>query len=141
MARSRLWGDVSLGNLERSASGGIYFTRVKGTCPRCSAPMRMVADHHFICQDSFDHMLKFDMTTLPDVAEDYARRRSGGDANRGGGDDTSAHDDDTGAREKCVLRRWKCITCTRVHTTHMYVCVQTCMRDAELHCKVNFRNP
>ena len=62
----------------------------------------MVADHHFICQDSFDHMLKFDMTTLPDVAEDYARRRSGGDANRGGGDDTSAHDDDTGAREKCV---------------------------------------
>ena len=88
-----------LGMLERSVNGDIYRTQLKAICPQCSGPMKMrngktTADYIFTCRKNVYHKHKFDMTTLPDVAEDYARRR-------GRQDDRPTHEDgDKTTREK-----------------------------------------
>lgn len=70
-----------LGNIERGNDDFLYFSRVNAICPICGGKMRMVGaskhtkDHTLICSRNPSHSNVFDMTSLPDVAEDYKARR------------------------------------------------------------------
>lgn len=69
-----------IGNLERGDDGFLYFSRVVGTCPVCGGLMRMIGatknndDHTLICNRNPQHRFLFDMTSLPEVSEEYSER-------------------------------------------------------------------
>lgn len=78
--RSQSVGVPLLGNLEVGSDGYVYLTGVQGECPLCGGKMRMYAasknspDHLMVCTRNTNHRLQFDMTTLPDVAEERGFR-------------------------------------------------------------------
>jgi len=71
------------GTLETGSDGFVYLTRVRAKCPMCGGAMRMLshsksnADHTLVCSRNPNHRDVFDMTTLPDVAGEYADRGVG----------------------------------------------------------------
>jgi ssDNA-binding Zn-finger/Zn-ribbon topoisomerase 1 len=79
--KQRTIGLHFIGNLEVGSDRRIYLTRVIGKCPRCGSPMKMYAasqdsaDHTLVCQRNPRHRLELDMTTLPEVAEEYIETR------------------------------------------------------------------
>ena len=117
MGPKRFLGGAYWGNLESSANKSLYYTQVTARCPLCSGEMamermvirdgrkKMPIDYTLICkQNPTMHFIKFDMTTLPDVAEDYARRRrrqNDRPTHEDGDKTTREPHNDEAAREEC----------------------------------------
>lgn len=73
---------AGLGVLEKGSDGRVYHSWVKVACPICPGQMGMLSylrdneDHTVVCSRSRSHIRLFDLTRLPDVADEYVRRQA-----------------------------------------------------------------